>query len=529
MTLHPRARTCALATAIAFAIPFAALAQSAAPIKIAANKSIDLRLDGRVSAQAARPMEIRTADAAFIKVHFEHFSLPAGVTLEVSNPSRTEVYRYSSAARDRHTVAADLGQDGRTRFSAMSVTGPVALLRLVGTAREPWTAKHGVVVSRYLEGFPEAALPELQQHNLLSAPGAQPMSICGVKDSRAAACYSSSDTLAFDRTRPVARMLSSSGSLCTAWRVGASNHMFTNNHCVATASAVAGAEFWFNYQKSSCTGADATPTKVAGDVMFRTDATLDYTLFSVKNFSTIQSFGHFGIETRAPITNETIFIPGHPGGRSKELSVVSDQDGGGSCRVNVASTSGNGSNTDAGYYCDTEGGSSGSPVVARSSRNVIALHHLGGCLNKGAKMSLIWPQVSTYFGGTVPVGDNGTPPPPPPPPGGFFENTTDYAINDNATIDSPVTVSGRTGNAPSTLKVNVTIYHTYKGDLKVDLVAPDGTLYNVHNRAGGSADNIIATFTVNASSEVANGTWRLRVNDNANADTGRIDKWSLQF
>ncbi|MDP1698186.1 MAG: proprotein convertase P-domain-containing protein [Xanthomonadaceae bacterium] len=96
-------------------------------------------------------------------------------------------------------------------------------------------------------------------------------------------------------------------------------------------------------------------------------------------------------------------------------------------------------------------------------------------------------------------------------------------------MDSPITVSGRSGNAPSTLKVDVTIFHTWKGDLKVDLVAPDGTLYNIHNRTGSSTDNVIGTFTINASSEVANGTWKLRVNDNATGDTGRIDKWSLQF
>lgn len=116
-----------------------------------------------------------------------------------------------------------------------------------------------------------------------------------------------------------------------------------------------------------------------------------------------------------------------------------------------------------------------------------------------------------------------------PPPGGFFENQADYTISDNSTVDSPITVSGRSGNAPSTLRVSVTILHTYQGDLKVDLVAPDGSLYNLHNRTGAGTDNIIKTVTVNASSEVANGVWRLRVNDNANGDTGRIDKWSLQF
>ncbi|MGW1776152.1 S8 family serine peptidase [Streptomyces sp. NPDC002104] len=116
-----------------------------------------------------------------------------------------------------------------------------------------------------------------------------------------------------------------------------------------------------------------------------------------------------------------------------------------------------------------------------------------------------------------------------PPPGKYFENLTDVAITDNATVNSTITVSGVTGNAPATLKVGVDIKHTYIGDLKVDLVAPDGSVYVLSNRAGGSTDNIIQTFTVNASSEVANGVWTLRVNDNASADTGKIDAWNLTF
>ncbi|MEW2135854.1 S8 family serine peptidase [Streptomyces sp. NPDC005409] len=116
-----------------------------------------------------------------------------------------------------------------------------------------------------------------------------------------------------------------------------------------------------------------------------------------------------------------------------------------------------------------------------------------------------------------------------PQPGKYFENLGDFAIGDNTTVESPITVSGVTGNAPATLKVGVNIVHTYIGDLKVDLIAPDGTVYTVHNRAGGSADNINQVYTVNASAEVANGTWKLRVNDNAGGDTGKIDSWNLTF
>src|SRR3546814_7113666 len=96
-----------------------------------------------------------------------------------------------------------------------------------------------------------------------------------------------------------------------------------------------------------------------------------------------------------------------------------------------------------------------------------------------------------------------------------YSNGTNVTISDNTTVNSPITVSGRSGNAPSNASVSVNIVHTYIGDLKVDLVAPDGTLYNIHNRTGSSADNIVKTVTLNLSSEALNGNWNLRVNDNA--------------
>ncbi len=117
-----------------------------------------------------------------------------------------------------------------------------------------------------------------------------------------------------------------------------------------------------------------------------------------------------------------------------------------------------------------------------------------------------------------------------PPTGTVFENTADVAIPDNgAAVTSSVTVSGVAGNAPSSLAVGVDIVHTWRGDLVVDLVAPDGTVYNLHNRTGSGTDNIQQTYTVNASAEVANGVWKLRVQDTASADTGYINGFKLTF
>ncbi|WP_405716673.1 MULTISPECIES: M4 family metallopeptidase [unclassified Streptomyces] len=119
-----------------------------------------------------------------------------------------------------------------------------------------------------------------------------------------------------------------------------------------------------------------------------------------------------------------------------------------------------------------------------------------------------------------------------PDPGGkVFESKTTVAVPDRgAAVYSSVNVTGVTGNAPSTLKVDVDITHTYRGDLVVDLVAPDGTAYRLKNSsAGDPADDVRGTYTVNASSEVANGTWKLKVQDVYSGDTGKINSFKLTF
>ncbi|MFQ3560984.1 M4 family metallopeptidase [Streptomyces gramineus] len=110
----------------------------------------------------------------------------------------------------------------------------------------------------------------------------------------------------------------------------------------------------------------------------------------------------------------------------------------------------------------------------------------------------------------------------------IYANSGRVDIPDNGpAVESPVTVTGRTGNASATTQVYVKIVHTYRGDLTVDLVGPDGTAYSLLNRSGGSADNVDQTFTVNASAQSLNGTWKLRVQDRAAIDVGYIEQWRL--
>ncbi|MER6697722.1 MULTISPECIES: M4 family metallopeptidase [Streptomyces] len=161
-------------------------------------------------------------------------------------------------------------------------------------------------------------------------------------------------------------------------------------------------------------------------------------------------------------------------------------------------------------------------AAARTGTLAVASELYGATSPEYAAVAHAWAGINV---GARPGGGD------PDPGGKVFENTTVVNIPDaGAAVTSSVTVSGVAGNAPSALKVGVDITHTWRGDLVVDLVAPDGTNYRLKNRSSGdSADNVVETYTVNASSEVANGVWKLKVQDLARQDTGRINSFKLTF
>ncbi|WP_309113160.1 proprotein convertase P-domain-containing protein [Saccharothrix sp.] len=116
------------------------------------------------------------------------------------------------------------------------------------------------------------------------------------------------------------------------------------------------------------------------------------------------------------------------------------------------------------------------------------------------------------------------------PPGSRFENAADVPVPDNGVAESTVSIAGVTGPAPAGLKVDVVVRHAQRGDLVLSLIAPDGTGYPLEDLTGsGNGDDVVTQYAVNASAELANGTWRLRVADTAAGDVGVIDSWSLTF
>ncbi len=358
--------------------------------------------------ESAEMTVIQRPGASFIKVHFKNFQVPEGVFVEVSNPEGTEVFRYGQTLRSPYTFDVNAGEDGTSSFSSMSIKGDTVQIKMLSNGINLDPKQHNVDIDYFIQGYPEQQIKELLLNPTESlSGGAQLESTCGSNERKDAVCFESSNPVEFERTRPVARLLVNGNSLCTAWRVSADNRMFTNNHCVESQADVRNTEVWFNFQNTRCGGSEtAAVTKVTGNSLLKTDFNFDYTLFTVNDFASIESFGFFGLDPRVPEQGEEIFIPQHGAGNPMELAISSDRNAGGVCQVDEPSTAGRTQDSDIGYFCDTVGGSSGSPVVSKDSNKVVAIHHFGGCLNQGVQIAKIWPQVSSFFA-DLPDNDNG--------------------------------------------------------------------------------------------------------------------------
>jgi subtilisin family serine protease len=114
-------------------------------------------------------------------------------------------------------------------------------------------------------------------------------------------------------------------------------------------------------------------------------------------------------------------------------------------------------------------------------------------------------------------------------PGCVGSDGTDQSISDFQSLYAPITITGCPGAAARTSTVEVHIDHSGIGDLDVRLISPGGTWYYLLDRTGDNGDDIDYTFTYDLSSEAANGTWRLYVNDNMRRGNGFLDSWRINL
>jgi subtilisin-like proprotein convertase family protein len=98
--------------------------------------------------------------------------------------------------------------------------------------------------------------------------------------------------------------------------------------------------------------------------------------------------------------------------------------------------------------------------------------------------------------------------------------------NDAKGVTATITVPDR--GVAQKLDVTVTIKHSYVGDLEVKLVH-GGFTQVLHNREGGSADDVEKTYSVTGfGATPIDGDWVLSIADRAGADVGQLVAFSIK-
>ena len=307
------------------------------------------------------------AGATFIRVHFSEFDLAEGESLTVSDPEGLHQHTYSGRG------PRDSGE-----FWSFSIDGERAIVTVYslggGASRYE--------IDRVARGFDSADMI--------------PEQVCGSDGRRDIACYSQGPR----RSLPVARLLYQDGGsfLCTGWLVRGrlSSTMMTNNHCIDSQAVLNTLEARFNYRYTNCGGAIDAPFFVFGGGTFlQTSVALDYSLMTLAGDPEGAGAGEFVPTSQVTAVNDRFVLPQHPGGRRKEVGVFEDAAQTVACRIDTvhASVGGYQAGSQMLYECDTEGGSSGSPVLRLPDLRAIAIHHiaLGGlpCRNGATHMDNI--------------------------------------------------------------------------------------------------------------------------------------------
>jgi len=311
--------------------------------------------------------------ATYIKVHFSKFDLAPGDRLVVSSADGTERYAFQGQGYK------SLGTD----FWVNSVLGDTAILTLHSVG----SGGHGFDIDYYAYGIVPLVGTGIEENT---------ESVCGANQWTDVACNTAAYPTEVDRARRAVVVLFNGIENCTGVKVGCPNQFLTNEHCVTSQADVNVTEVRFDYQRSACNGGTISFSQShLGDVFVTDDFTLDYCLFTAEGVS--DNYEAAGLDDRLPPVGERLYISGHPQGGPKKLSIEDDQSPTGLCRADFSPINGRGTGSDVGYFCDTTGGSSGSPVWSAVTHKVIALHHFGGCPNSGGRMDLIVPQISSLL------------------------------------------------------------------------------------------------------------------------------------
>ncbi|KAG1688133.1 hypothetical protein DVH05_004003 [Phytophthora capsici] len=315
---------------------------------------------------------INNSLAEFVSIHFSNFNLPKDDYIQI---------RAANASDQETMVLKYSGHNTSGEFYSTALQTKYVIVELFTENTDPNVGAQPVNTSLCL-GF------TADNYRFLAQPANNALAgqeeVCGADESQQAVCYSSY-TDAFKAAGAVARLLihKSKGSFfCTGWLVGSEGHLITNNHCISEQAHASNTEFEFNAQGSTCSTNCNKGMACGGKVRARSatliyaSPALDYALVKLP-VNLASEYGFLRLRRTGSLLSERIYIPQHPAGWGKRIAMKTDNGWG---KVTSLNTNGC-SREQVAYMLDTQGGSSGSPVIAWTDNAVVALHHCGGCPN----------------------------------------------------------------------------------------------------------------------------------------------------
>ena len=345
-------------------------------------------------------------NAGYISLHFQEFDLAPGDYVEIMSGDETISHIYSGKGK-----VVQNGKQVISEFWASHIPGDTTVVRLYSYNPK---GSYGFVIDRWVRGFEKKKIAELVE-GLEAAmdlnPGRDIEAICSSDDKDWAKCHDGTEM--YNKARAVARLLMNGSTACTGWLLGSEGHLMTNNHCISSQNTANNTDYEFMAEGANCTTNCASWFACPGNVvatsgtMVKTNSSLDYSLILLPTNLT-GTYGYLQFRDTLPSVGERIYIPQHPGGWGKQIAVTSDTDGP-FCQISSTNSPPcSGGPGDIGYYCDTAGGSSGSPVLGYDDNLVVALHHCANCPNRGVPI----PSIISDLGGSLPndaIGDGGGP------------------------------------------------------------------------------------------------------------------------
>jgi lysyl endopeptidase len=394
-------QSCGLDQSAQEALPAVAVRQGLTQV----GDSIPIRIDSPhpyVGLSTAKPQlvysrEIYHPGASFVSPHFSRFELAEADYVIVRSPDASRSWRYERYGKNER------GKLGNGGFWGIHISGERAIIEL--WAKGPVGA-YGFTIDYYGRGFTASEM-DLQRGDTEA--------VCTADDKQNAVCYETSEPAIYNESKAVVRLLTRKGLnsyLCTGWLLGDEGHMITNEHCITSQTEANDTDYEFMAEGPTCEtvcpqlGCDGTIEATDGTLV-QDSAILDFALIKLPgNLSTI--YGFMQLRESGPVLEERIYSPQHPGGRGKELAVVSTypQNPSGFAEMDSLSepACAGGVAADVGYFMDTEGGSSGSAVLAYSDHLVVALHHCGAaCTTTGEPNTGVpVPLIITALGSNLP-------------------------------------------------------------------------------------------------------------------------------